>query len=187
MDQLESLMDILLKRRSTRVYQADRPVEREKIITLLQAAMAAPSACNLQPWEFIIIESPEGVQRLKECIGEHNGRYYNAPAAMVVCANTSYIPWESDGSMDVSAAIENLLLAATAMGLGTVWIGDLDREAVRALLNIPAHVAVSSAVLFGYPAECKPPRTQYTEEAVYWETYDPTREHKERTTALRFL
>lgn len=187
MDQLQNLMDILYRRRSTRIYQENRPVEREKITTLLKAAMAAPSACNLQPWEFIVIESPQGMAKLKACIGEHNGRHYNAPAAFVVCANTSYIPWESDGSMDTSAAIENMLLAATAHDLGTVWIGDIDREAIRTLLDIPEHVAVNSVVLIGYPAETKAPRTQYTEEAVYWEKYDKAREHKERTTALRFL
>ncbi len=186
MDQLQTLMDILFRRRSTRVYDAQKPVEREKIKTLLEAAMAAPSACNLQPWEFIIIDSPDRMGPLKECIGESNGRYYNAPAAFVVCANTSYIPWKSDGEMDTSAAIENMLLAATVMGLGTVWIGDIDREKIRALLNIPDHVAVNSVVLFGYPAEKKAPRTQYNEEAVYWDAYDPGREHKERDIGLRF-
>ena len=186
MDQLQALMDILYMRRSIRVYDAERTVEREKIITMLQAAMAAPSACNLQPWEFIVIDAPQRMKQLKECIGENNGRYYNAPAALVVCANTSYIPWESNGEMDTSAAIENMLLAAAVLGLGAVWIGDIDRDKIRELLDIPAHVSVNSAVLFGYPAETKAPRTQYSEEAVYWDRYDPKREHPQRTTALRF-
>ena len=186
MSELQTLMDILYKRRSTRKYDMEKPVENEKIITMLQAAMAAPSACNLQPWEFIVIVNPGRIKQLKECIGDHNGRYYNAPAAFVVCANTSYIPWESNGEMDTSAAIENMMLAATVLGLGTVWIGDIDREAIRALLDIPAHESVNSVVLFGYPAEVKAPRTQYTEEAVYWDKYDPKREHPERTIALRF-
>lgn len=186
MDQLQTLMDILLKRRSTRVYDAQKPVERAKIKTLLEAAMAAPSACNLQPWEFIIVDSSDRVAQLKQCIGENNGRYYNAPAAIVVCANTSYIPWKSDGEMDTSAAIENILLAATVMGLGTVWIGDIDREKIRGLMNIPDHVSVNSVVLLGYPAEQKVPRTQYNEEAVYWDVYDPARAHKERDISLRF-
>ncbi len=185
MDQLQTLMDILEKRRSIRLYD-EKPVEREKIITMLQAAMAAPSACNLQPWEFIIIQEPDRLSQMKACIGKNNGRYYNATAAFVVCANTSYIPWESDGAMDTSAAIENMLLAACAMGLGTVWIGDIDREALKALLAIPDHVSVNSVVLFGYPKEEKRPRTQYNEEAVYWGGYDPNREHPERTIALRF-
>jgi nitroreductase len=105
----------------------------------------------------------------------------------VICGNTSYIPWNDTGVIDCSAAIENILLTATAMGLGAVWIGDFDGDAIRSLLDIPAHVAVISVVLFGYPAEQKPPRTQYTEEAVYWQKYDPQRKHPARTTDLKFL
>jgi nitroreductase len=79
-----------------------------------------------------------------------------------------------------------MLLAATALGLGAVWLGDIDRDKIRTLLDIPNHVSVNNVVLFGYPAEKKVPRTQYNEEAVYWDKYDPKREHPERTTALRF-
>jgi nitroreductase len=187
LDQIQSLLDIMYQRRSVRRYEEGRPVEREKILTMLEAAMAAPSACNLQPWEFIVITEDEGLNRLKDCIDRDNGRKYNAPAAFVVCGNTSYLPWEGNGVMDCSAAIENVLLAATALGLGAVWIGAVDGDAVRALLDIPDHVAVISAVFFGYPAENKAPRTQYTDEAVYWEKYEPRREHPRRTTDLRFL
>ncbi len=187
MDQLQSLLDVIYRRRSVRRYVEGKPVEREKIKVLLEAAMAAPSACNLQPWEFIVVDEPEAVAQLKQCIDKGNGRYYNAPAAILVCGNTSYIPWESDGAMDCSAAIENMLLAVTAMGLGAVWIGAIDSDAARAGFDIPENVAVISAVLLGYPAEEKQPRTQYTEEAIYWQKYDPQREHPSRTTDLRFL
>jgi nitroreductase len=187
MDRVQALFDVLYSRRSIRVYVEDKPVEEEKIEMLLHAAMAAPSASNLQPWEFVIMTERAGLERLKHCIGSSNGRNYNAPAAFVVCGNTSYIPWEDTGAMDCSAAIENILLAATALGLGTVWIGDLDGEAIRELLDIPEHVAVISVVYFGYPAEHKPPRTQYTEEAIYWQKYDPQREHPPRTIDLRLL
>lgn len=187
MDKTQNLFDVMYSRRSIRVYEENKPVERDKITLLLKAAMAAPSACNLQPWEFIIVDETESLDKLKECIDGGNGRHYNAPAAFVVCANTSYIPWESDGAMDCSAAIENMLLAATALGLGAVWIGAIDADAIKSQFEIPAHVAVNAVVLFGYPAEQKPPRTQYTEEAVYWQKYDPKREHPERTTDLRFL
>lgn len=187
MDQVQNLFDVMYSRRSVRRYVQDKPVEQDKIIMLLKAAMSAPSACNLQPWEFIVVNEEAGLNRLKDCIDGQNGRYYNAPAAFVVCGNTSYIPWEDTGVMDCCAAIENILLAATAMGLGTVWIGAVDGDAVRKLLDIPAHVAVISVVFFGYPDEQKTPRTQYTEEAVYWQKYDPKREHPDRTTALKFL
>lgn len=187
MDQAQNLFDVMYNRRSIRVYVEDKAVEQEKIIMLLKAAMAAPSACNWQPWEFIIVNEKDGLHRLKDCIGSGNGRNYNAPAAFVICGNTSYIPWKDTGAIDCSAAIENILLAATALGLGAVWIGDFDGDAIRSLLGIPVHVAVISVVFFGYPAEIKPPRTQYTEEAVYWQKYDPQRKHPSKTTDLRLL
>ena len=187
MENLNVLLDVMYSRRSIRVYEEDRSVEKEKIEILLQAAMAAPSACNLQPWEFIIVTEKESLQALKECIGISNGRNYNATAAFVVCGNTRYLPWEGTGLADCSAAIENLLLTVTALGLGAVWIGDFDGDSVSHLLDIPEQVVVNSIVLFGYPAEDKPPRTQYNEEAVYWQKYDPQRVHPERTTQLRFL
>jgi nitroreductase len=187
MGQVQSLFDVMYNRRSIRRYVEDKIVEHDKIIMLLKAAMAAPSACNLQPWEFIVVNEKDGLDKLKDCIDSKNGRNYNASAAFVVCGNTSYLPWEGTGEMDCSAAIENILLAATALELGAVWIGAVDGDAIRSILDIPAHVAVISVVFFGYPAEQKPPRTQYTEEAVYWQKYDPQREHLPRTTDLRFL
>ncbi len=187
MDQLQALLDVMYNRRSIRRFVDQKPVEEEKIKLLLQAAMAAPSACNLQPWEFIVVNEENILLQLKECIGKDNGRYYNATAAFVVCGNTSYIPWKSTGVMDCSAAIENILLTVTALGLGAVWIGDFNDKEVSVLLDIPEHVAVNSILLLGYPDEEKQPRTQYKEEAIYWQKYDSTREHAERTTALRFL
>jgi nitroreductase len=187
MDQVQNLFEVMYNRRSVRRYVEDKKVEQDKIIMLLKAAMSAPSACNLQPWEFIVVDEKDGLDKLKDCIDINNGRKYNAPAAFVVCGNTSYIPWESNGEMDCSAAIENILLAATALGLGAVWIGAVDGDAIRSLLDIPDHVVVNSVVFFGYPAEHKAPRTQYTEEAVYWQKYDAQREHLPRSTNLRFL
>lgn len=187
MDKVQSLFEIMYNRRSIRCYQEDQMVEHDKIMMLLKAAMAAPSACNLQPWEFIIVNEKDSVHKLKECIDGSNGRFYNAPAAFIVCANTSYLPWEGKGEPDCSAAIENMLLAATVMGLGTVWIGAFNEGSIRRNFDIPSHVAVNGIVLFGYPAEQKSPRTQYTEEAVYWQTYDTQRVHPSRSIDMRFL
>lgn len=187
MDKVESLLEIMYSRRSIRRYQEDRLVEHDKIIMLLNAAMSAPSACNLQPWEFIVVDEKDQMNKLRVGIDVNNGRFYNAPAAFIVCGNTSYLPWEGKGEMDCSAAIENILLAATVMGLGTVWIGAFDEESIRINFEIPNHVAINSIVLFGYPAEQKLPRTQYTGEAVYWQKYDALREHPSRSTDMRFL
>ena len=187
MDKVQCLFEIMYSRRSIRCYQEEKIVEQDKIIMLLKAAMAAPSACNLQPWEFIIVNEKDRVNKLKECIDNSNGRYYNAPAAFIVCGNTNYLPWEGKAEMDCSAAIENILLSATVMGLGAVWIGAFDEKSIRRNFDIPSHVAVNSILLFGYPAEQKLPRTQYTEEAVYWQKYDAQREHPARSIDMRFL
>ena len=164
----------LYDRRSIRAYQESQPVEQDKLIQLLKAAMAAPSACNIQPWAFVVVSEPDGMARLRAAIGENGD--YNAPAAFVVCGHPALIPWDGDeGLADCSAAIENMLTAATAMGLGTVWIGGFDRAVIRQLLGIPEDAAPLGIVYVGYPAESHAPRTQYLEEAVHWQVYDPTR------------
>jgi nitroreductase len=175
----QPVLSCIFARRSIRSYVDNKPVEREKIEILLQAAMAAPSACNLQPWEFIIIDDPSEMKAFKKLV---RGGQFNAPMAMIVCARTSYVPWEGNGwQIDCAAAIENMMLAAVEMGLGSLWIGDYNQQGVRELLNIPEGVEPMSVVYFGYPAEHKRPVTRYKEEAVYWGKYDPAREHTPRT------
>ncbi len=172
----EKVFDAIFARRSIRRYD-DRVVEKDKIIKLLKAGMAAPSACNLQPWEFIVVTDKEQLRRLEE-----NAPNYNAPVAMIVCANTKSIPWEgSDWKLDCSAAVENMMIAASALGLGSVWIGMFGMEAVRKQFNIPEDIHVMSVVYFGYPVKAKSSATKYNEEAVYWQKYDPSRKRSLRT------
>jgi len=177
----EKVFEAIYKRRSIRRY-LDRPVEREKIDKLLKAAMAAPSACNLQPYEFIVVTEPDLLAKVKATA---QGSEYSAPMAVVVCADTSNVPWDGDGWMiDCSAAIENMLVAAAAMGLGSVWIGSADEAKVRALLDIPERTHVLNMVYFGYPDEPKKSRTQYDESAVYWQKYEPGRKRQLRTMEM---
>ncbi|MDO8970256.1 MAG: nitroreductase family protein, partial [Saprospiraceae bacterium] len=104
---------------------------------------------------------------------------YNTPSAIVVCGNPS-LSNNSAGKMywvqDCSAALENILIAAAGMDLGTVWIGIYPLEsrvdAVRKVLNIPDSVTPLGAVYVGYPAEQKVPRTQYEEHRVHWQVYE---------------
>lgn len=177
-DTTRAVIDNIYARRSIRQYQ-QKPVDREQIVSLLKAAMAAPSACNLQPWEFVVLDEPGQVEAARKHIG--GGQFY-APVILLVCARTTYVPWDGNGWMiDCAAAIENLMLAAKAMGLGTLWIGDFDADALGQLLDIPQEVALVSVVYLGHPAEEKAPITRYKEEAVYWGKYDPARPHAERT------
>ncbi len=173
------VFDAIYSRRSIRSYIEGKEVEQEKILKLLKAGMAAPSTCNLQTWEFIVVTEKEMVDQLKNTTSQGN---YNAPMAMVVCGNTVNIPWkDEDWKIDCSAAVENMMIAATAMGLGSVWIGSFDMDAVRKLLDIPNHIYIMSVVYFGYPDEQKKPGTKYNAEAVYWQKYDPKRNRQLRT------
>ncbi len=140
--------------------------------------MAAPSACNSQPWEFIVVTDPARLEQLRGKL--LNGRY-NAPAAIIVCGNVqaAHVPSEAERFwvQDCSAAMENMLLAATGLGLGSVWIGIYPMPSlirpVREILNLPDHVTPLGMAYIGYPAEEKKPRTQYDEHRVYWEEYEP--------------
>lgn len=164
------LLDMIKKRRSIREY-TDQAVTDEQIRQLLEAAMAAPSANNIQPWEFVVVKDPDLKRQLAQT---HSWSYMaaNAAAVFVVCANEGASRhWVEDAS----AATENLLLAATALELGAVWVAiypSADREAyVRRVLAIPDGIRVLCLVSVGHPAESKPPRTKYRESKVHHERW----------------
>jgi len=164
------MLDLIKKRRSLRLYTPE-PLSDVDIRALLEAAMAAPSANNSQPWEFVVVTDQGLRQQLAET---HNwsGMCASAAAVFVICGD----PARSDHWVqDCSAATENLLLAATALDLGAVWIGiypRAEREAhVRRTLGIPENIGVLCLVPVGHPAETKPPRTQYDEARVHRERY----------------
>lgn len=165
---------LLFKRRSIRNYLR-YPLEERHLEWILQAAMAAPSAVNRQPWEFVITTKEETLEHLRNGL-----RYaqYPAPAAIVVCGNESRMlpDWGRDfWIQDCSAATQNILLAATALGLGSVWIGIFpieDRlQLLRNIFLIPNHVIPFSVVYVGHPGEEKKARTQYDSARVHREEY----------------
>jgi len=165
-----TVLDTIKKRRSIRQY-TDQAVTDNQIRQLLEAAMAAPSGSNIQPWEFVVVKDPDVKRQLAQT---HTWSSMAADAAVVfvVCGNErASHHWVEDASV----ATENLLLAVTALGLGAVWVGihpDADREAhVRRILDIPEGIRVLCLVPVGHPAESKPPRTQYQESKVHYEKW----------------
>lgn len=168
------MIDTIYARRSIRSYQ-EKPVEAEKLETLLKAAMAAPSAMNSKPWEFVVVTQPEKMATIRSVM--LLGRY-NAPAAIVVCGNTAFLRRPMAAKFwvqDCSAATENILLAAVELGLGTVWLGvhpihNFSKQ-ISKLLGLPDSVQPLNVIYVGYPAEEKPPRTQFDPERVHWEMY----------------
>lgn len=174
-------IEAIYARRSIRSYE-DKPVDKEHLITLLKAATAAPTAVNAQPWEFIVTED---AARLAQVRAACTFGRYNAPAAIVVCGNMQLALKGKDHELwvqDCSAATENILIAATSLGLGTVWIGIYPVEprvrAIKQIFDIPEHVIPMCIIYVGHPAQEKPPRTQYNERRIYWGAYDPGRKHR---------
>lgn len=181
---MDSLQNIYA-RRSIRKFKS-QPVETEKLDELIRLAMAAPSAMNRCPWEFVIIDQPEGMDALREIL--RFGRY-NAPAAVVICGNMRRgIPavGREFWVQDCAAAMENLLLGATAMGLGTVWLGAYplrgNVEKLSAELGLPGNIIPMGVAYVGYPDEEKEPRTQYKPEWIHWQRMGPKRPARLRLT-----
>lgn len=172
---MDDKLDFIYKRRSIRIFEHQKEVEKGKLEEILKAAMAAPSASNGQPWEFVVVTDSEKLAALRQKLNYGN---YNAPAAIAVLANLSIAKKESSFRFwvqDCSAATENILLAATALGLGSVWIGGYPKDDVtniiREILDIPSNVNVLNLIYIGYPAEEKPAHTKYEEGRVHWEKY----------------
>jgi nitroreductase len=161
------LINTIFARRSIRAYTAEL-VREEDIETLLKAAMAAPSASNLKPWHFVVVTDRQTLDALAER-HPHGKMLFEAPLCIAVCGDpsTSGRFWVQD----CSAATENLLLAAVALGLGAVWLGVYPKEErvapVREVLGIPEMVIPLNLISIGHPAEEKEPRTQYNEAHVH--------------------
>lgn len=175
MQKYSSELDLIFGRRSIRAYE-ERPVEEDIITNLLAAAMAAPSAVAKDPWRFIVVEQETTKSRIAEQLP--NGKMLTqAPLGIVVCGDEAAAHGSELGYMlqDCTAAIENLLLAAHALGLGACWLGVYPRkervEHIRQVLAIPEPVIPVAAVALGYPAEQKQPRTRYNESFVHWERW----------------
>jgi len=153
------MLDLIKKRRSIRKYTSE-PVSDGDIRTLLEAAMAAPSANNSQPWEFIVVRD-EGLRQELAETHTWSKMCRGAPVVFVVCGD----PGRSEHWVeDTSAATQNLLLAVTALDLGAVWVGvypRLEREKhVKRALGIPEQLRVLCLVPVGHPAESKKSRIE---------------------------
>jgi nitroreductase len=165
MDALSSI----LTRRSIRRY-TDKKVSDETIKTLLEAAMAAPSANGKQPWHFVVVTSRE---KLDAVPGFHHysKMLFEAPLAILVCGDESAEPTPGYMAQDLSAAVENIMIAANSLGLGTVWLGTYPREermkGMRDLFKIPAGFLPFAMISIGYPAEQKEPSKRYYEARVH--------------------
>lgn len=163
------ILEAMYTRRSIRTY-LDRPVEPEKIETLLKAAMYAPSAANEQPWRFIVITDRSLFGKIMQA-HPFAGMLRTAPLAILVCGDLSLEKAPGNWILDCSNATQNMLLAAHASGLGAVWCGvypEQDRmRALAAMFHLPQEVVPFALVAVGY-AEEKPrtPPDRYSPDRV---------------------
>lgn len=168
---LDSKLQPLFKRRSVRSF-LPREVEEHEIGLLLEAAMAAPSARASYPAEFIVLNDKELKKKVAECLP--NGAFLtSAPLGMIICGDISRACGNELSYMiqDCSACVENLLLAASMLGLGSCWLGVHPRkervDALRRLFGLPEEIIPVAAVALGWPAEEKAPRTNFQPEQVH--------------------
>lgn len=165
----------IFARRSVRKFKS-KEVPEAMIKDILEAAMAAPSAVGKDPWHFVVVREAAARARLTE--GLPNGVMLNeAPVGIVVGGDTVKVHdgLESYLLQDCSAAIENLLLAASTLGLGACWLGVHPRperiDHVRRVVDLPKHVLPVAVVAVGWPVEEAKPRTRFNSVAVHWERW----------------
>ncbi len=163
-EQCALVYDAITSRRSVRKFK-DKPVEEEKINACLEAARAAPSWSNSQPWHFIVVQGRLEV----DALGVLPGNMKDVPACILVCGD----PGESgdvDGKayylVDVGIAAEHLVLEALELGLGTIWIASFREAGVKKLLGIPDRIKVVAAIPIGYAADAASRKTERTQQNI---------------------
>jgi len=172
-----NIFDLFKSRRSIRSFKSE-DIPNEYIKKILEAARWAPSAGNIQPWEFIVIRNPETKREIARA-ALNQTFIEEAPVVIVVCADESRSGWAygSRGAslyciQDTAAATENMLLAACALGLGACWVGAFREDEVKRILKVPGGLRPVAIVPIGYPAERpNPPPKRPLEEVVHYESF----------------
>jgi nitroreductase len=145
------LLEGIYTRRSVRRY-TDQPVEREQLIEIIKAGMWAPSGLNNQPWRFVIVREREARLKLAE-LTKYRAIIESAPACIAVFIDRGAMYNDIKDHQAMGACIQNMLLAAHALGLGAVWLGEIlnKAEKVRALLELPPEMDLMAVVAIGHP------------------------------------
>ncbi|NLJ77200.1 MAG: nitroreductase [Peptococcaceae bacterium] len=146
--------ELAKKRRSVRAYKPDA-VEEDKLTQVLEAASLAPTACNYQPFQLIVIRTAGREEELKRIY--KRGFFIEAPLIICICALPGQAWSRMDGVnyaiVDATIAMDHLILAATELGLGTCWIAAFDPDAAREILKLPPGVEPIAFTPLGYPAD----------------------------------
>ena len=163
----------LLGRRSIRKYTS-QSVSDDTIRILLNAGMHAPTARNRQPWHFVVVNDRDIIDGLSEA-HPHAKMLREAPLAILVCGDRNIQEEDAYLVQDCSAVTQNIMLAAHAHGLGSVWLGMYPRnermQNVGKLLELPEHILPVALISIGYPNEIKDVPDRYKEERVHWNKF----------------
>ena len=172
-DSGNTVIDAILMRRSIRRYSSE-PVNKSDIDLLLTAAMYAPSARNEQPWHFIVIDDRSLLEQIRR-VHPYASMLSGAPLAILVCGDEKLELSKGYWPVDCSAATQNMLLAAHALGLGAVWLGVYPRRErqsdIRKIFNLPAHVQPFALISIGHPAEEKGVPERFKEDRIRWNNW----------------
>jgi nitroreductase len=142
-------IEVIMKRRSVRKYEP-KPLPESDLRTILEAGRQAPSAANRQPWHFVVVRDPEQKRLLAEAC---SGQSWLADADAIIAGVGKPSVNEKWYPVDVAIAMENMILAAAALGYGTCWIGAFDPEKVANVLRVPEDCKVVALTPLGVPAD----------------------------------
>lgn len=163
-------LDTIHSRRSIRKYK-DKKVSDKLIKEILKAGMAAPSARNQQPWQFIVITDKIILQKIPN-VHPYASMVAKAPLAILVCGDLELETAQGYWIQDCSAAIQNMLLAITDLGLGAVWTGVYPRqdrvEGFKKLFNLPKNIIPLALIPIGYPAEKLPKLNRFKDDKIHY-------------------
>ena len=171
-------LDALMNRRSVRKFQ-DRKVPQEAVKQLLQAAMAGPSAVNARPWQFVVVDDRETLDKMADGNGRAAQLLKGAPLAVLLCGDTdkAFKMAPDYWIVDLGIASQNMVIAAEELGLGSVDLGTWPQEekisAQREVLGLPENVIPFLIIAFGYPEEgfergARPDRPEFDESSVHY-------------------
>lgn len=151
-------LDLARKRYSVVNYDTKR-IEPQVLDKILEAGMLAPTACNLQPQRILVIRTPERKQKLDKLV--KSGMYFDT--ALLVCWDETAcwhrpVDGKSSGEIDASIAATHMMMEATDLGVGSIWVMNWDPKQLRETFDLPDHVKPMALLYLGYPAENAAPR-----------------------------
>lgn len=161
-------LETIFNRKSVRKY-TERPIEKEKLETLVRAGMAAPSSRDRRPWEFVIVTDRDLLDKMGD--GLPLARMLKeTKQAIIVCGDT--VKSENAWQLDCSAAAQNILLAAESMGLGAVWTAAYPyperMKIIQDALQLPEHILPLTVIPLGYPTGIEKPKDKYNKKQIHY-------------------